>query len=147
MGKVKHEPLIKQTNRFAALADSDSDDDKNELKSPVVEGLTASMQDLTDYPPYAPPSPVLEEAPQFRVWKNDTTRFSSENNIFSSPFSRKAKKSWSSIEVDVNHGDDDAANAKAWAAKIMVTLDKARQGHNTKKISFFRRTVVLDEKF
>ena len=83
MTKAKHEPLIKQTNRFAALADSDSDDDKNELKSPVVEGLTASMQDLTDDPPYAPPSPVLEETPQFRVWKNDTTRFSSENNIFS----------------------------------------------------------------
>jgi hypothetical protein len=170
MGKVKYEPFIKQTNRFAALADSDSDDDKNDLgmqvsATPEVELAAPEMQDLTDYPPYAPPSPVLEaeEAPQFRVWKNDTTRFSSENNIFSSPFSRKTKKSWSSIDIDVSHGEDDAANSKDWAAKIMVTLDAAklkaeklkaekdRQFHKN-NMSFFRtpvlrRTVVLDEKF
>jgi hypothetical protein len=157
MGKLKHEPLTKQTNRFAALADSDSDDDKNELKSPVVEALTPSMQDLTDYPPYAPPSPVLEEAPQYRVWKNDTTRFSSENNIFSSPFSRKSKKTWSSIEIDSTRGDDTAL-ANAWAAKINLVLDAAklkaekdRQFHKN-NMSFFRtpvirRSVVLDEKF
>ena len=165
MGKVKHEPLIKQTNRFAALADSDSDDDTNDLEmqavvSPkTVEALAPEMQDLTDYPPYAPPSPPpeVDEAPQYRVWKNDPTRFSSENNIFSSPFSRKTKKTWSSIEIDSTRGDDTAL-AKAWAAKINVVLDAAklkaekdRQFHKN-NMSFFRtpvlrRTVVLDEKF
>jgi hypothetical protein len=81
MGKAKAEPFIKQTNRFAALADSDSDDDTNDLgmqavASPkTVEALAPEMQELVDYPPYAPPSPVLEgEAPQFRVWKKGAIR-------------------------------------------------------------------------
>ena len=154
MGKSKCEPLIKQTNRFAALAESDSDDETEVVASPErVQDTSGQMQplnDADDMPPYAPPSPVLEadEAPQFRVWKNENARFSSENNIFSSPFSRKTKKTWSSIEItDLPRGDDDVAHAKAWAAKIEIILDKARKGHNTKKISFFRRTVVLDEKF
>ena len=154
MGKSKCEPLIKQTNRFAALAESDSDDETEVVASPErvqdTSGQMQALNDADDMPPYAPPSPVLEadEAPQFRVWKNENSRFSSENNIFSSPFSRKTKKTWSRIEItDLPRGDDDVAHAKAWAAKIEIILDKARKGHNTKKISFFRRTVVLDEKF
>jgi hypothetical protein len=173
MGKVKHEPLKKQTNRFAALADSDSDEEISPedrvqtLASPgprlqaleSLEGMQALVNEDEDDPPYAPPSPPpeVDEAPQYRVWKNDPTRFSSENNIFSSPFSRKTKKTWSSIEIDSTRGDDTAL-AKAWAAKINVVLDAAklkaekdRQFHKN-NMSFFRtpvlrRTVVLDEKF
>ena len=83
MGKSKCEPLIKQTNRFAALAESDSDDETEVVASPEgvqdTSGQMQALNDADDMPPYAPPSPVLEadEAPQFRVWKNENSRFSS----------------------------------------------------------------------
>ncbi len=148
MGKPKVEPLLKHKNRFAALAE-DSDDE----------------------PDYAPPSPnfgvqavepevepeVEKEVNEFRVWKNDVTRFSSDTNIFSSPFSRKRKKEdgWTSIEsgplapaaesqeFPSMLGRGDVADALVWAEKVKTSLDKARH----RKLSFFRRTVVLDEKF
>lgn len=127
-------------------------------------------------PPSEPASHSVESlgepgATHFRVWKNDVTRFSLDtNNIFSSPFSRKrtTKKEedgWTSIESGpassalgpLEQGPSaastqefpsmlsrgDVADAYAWAEKVKTSLDKARH----KKMSFFRRTVVLDEKF
>lgn len=155
MGKPKVQPLLKQKNRFAVLAE-DSD------------------EDLPDYAPLSPNfgsqapftvEPLLAdstvEATEFRVWKNEVTRFSSDTNIFSSPFSRKriTKKEdgWTSIEsgplapaatsesqeFPSMLGRGDVADALAWAEKVKTSLDKARH----RKLSFFRRTVVLDEKF
>lgn len=158
MGKPKVEPLLKQKNRFAVLADTDSDDDLPDY-APLSPNFGAQ-------PPFAEPEPVVEPestATEFRVWKNDATRFSSDTNIFSSPFSRKrvTKKEdgWTSIEsgplapavaaspesqeFPSMLGRGDVADALAWAEKVKTSLDKARH----RKLSFFRRTVVLDEKF
>lgn len=201
MGKPKFEPLIKQKNRFAVLAESDSDDDLPDYAplSPTFGSQATPLEDFatSDQSFYMAtsepaPEPVPETishnveslddsgATHFRVWKNDVTRFSLDtNNIFSSPFSRKrtTKKEedgWTSIESGslatassalgplegpfatassvmpastqefpsmLSRGD--VADAYAWAEKVKTSLDKARH----KKMSFFRRTVVLDEKF
>jgi len=183
MGKPKFEAIIKQTNRFAALAEPDSDDDLPDYATSPTFG----SQDFTYFQNSQPLELSEKEVPiadvgtsadlsgsPFRVWKNDITRFSSDtNNIFSSPFSRKrtTKKEedgWTSIESGpfsngprtegagtattqefpsmLSRGDVDAkewADAKAWAAVVNTSLDKARH----RKMSFFRRNVVLDEKF
>lgn len=162
MGKPKVEPLLKQKNRFAVLADTDSDDDLPDY-APLSPNFGSKA-------PFAEPEPLVEPestATEFRVWKNDITRFSSDTNIFSSPFSRKrvTKKEdgWTSIESGSSDsaqvqgtgtaaesqefpsmlGRGDVADALAWAEKVKTSLDKARH----RKLSFFRRTVVLDEKF
>lgn len=169
MGKAKFEPLVKQTNRFAVLADTDSDDDLPDY-APLSPNFGSTP---ADFPPEAEPEPEPQE-PAFRVWKNDVTRFSSDtNNIFSSPFSRKrnTKKDddgWTSIESGSASGlgpapttstsidgsqefpsmlqRGDVADALAWAEKVKNSLEKARTGQR-RNLSFFRRTVVLDEKF
>ena len=153
MGKPKVQPVLKQKNRFAVLAE-DSDDD--------LPDYAPLSPNFGSQPPFAvePLSPE-STATEFRVWKNDATRFSSDTNIFSSPFSRKriTKKEdgWTSIEsgplapavaaesqeFPSMLGRGDVADALAWAEKVKTSLDKARH----RKLSFFRRTVVLDEKF
>jgi len=177
MGKPKVEPLLKHKNRFAVLAE-DSDDDLPDYAplSPNF-GAQASVSSGPSGPGPEPeplafvePDAEVDQTPEsthFRVWKNDATRFSSETNIFSSPFSRKRKKEdgWTSIEsgsalasasaqAEAQEtsesqefpsmlGRGDVADALAWAEKVKTSLDKARH----RKMSFFRRTVVLDEKF
>jgi len=129
MGKAKNkqEIIIKHTNRFAVLADSDND----------------SESELPDYAPISPRSVSLlaeeecqdheedqdqkeEEEDQeedksilddlakdsaFRIWKTDDDAkrfFSDTNNIFSSPFSHKKglkkfkedTEGWTSIQMD-----------------------------------------------
>jgi hypothetical protein len=171
MGKPKVEAILKQTNRFAVLAE-DSDDDLPDYV-PLSPNFGSTP---ADFPPEAVAEP---QEPAFRVWKNDVTRFSSDtNNIFSSPFSRKrnTKKEedgWTSIESGpamhsalgpleqrpapstILDGSQefpsmlqrgDVADALAWAEKVKNSLEKARTGQR-RNLSFFRRTVVLDEKF
>lgn len=165
MGKPKKvEPIQKQKNPFAVLADSDDD----------------------SLPDYAPISPPPEERPEvdveadveahseeegrgsveeltkdsFRIWKTDDDAkrfFSDTNNIFSSPFSHKKglKKreddGWVSIQMGENvdsnvqtfpsmltRGKSDEENALAWAEKIKETLEKA--GNKKERLSFFRRS-------
>jgi hypothetical protein len=188
MGKAKFEAIIKQTNRFAVLAEPDSDDD---LPAYAPLSPTFGSQPSTEFYEIKAEEGLGEKEGQgepgelgekeglgepedenvidssgvthFRVWKNDVTRFSSDtNNIFSSPFSRKrtVKKEedgWTSIEsgplatgTSASSQDfpsmlsrGDVADALAWADKVKTSLDKARH----RKMSFFRRTVVLDEKF
>jgi hypothetical protein len=163
MGKPKIEPLIKQANRFAVLAETDSDDSDDQPDYAPLSPNFGSQSSL----PLAFEDILEVKEGQFRVWKNDVTRFSSDtNNIFSSPFSRKrnTKKEedgWTSIESGplnlgtaesqefpsmLNRGND-VADALAWAEKVKASLDKARNGQRRKELSFFRRTVVLDEKF
>jgi hypothetical protein len=159
MGKPKVEPLLKQKNRFAVLADTDSDEDLPDY-APLSPNF--GSQAPFAFEPLSLPDSTAAETTEFRVWKNDVTRFSSDTNIFSSPFSRKriSKKEdgWTSIEsgpiVPVAAtaesqefpsmlGRGDVADALAWAEKVKTSLEKARH----RKLSFFRRTVVLDEKF
>lgn len=198
MRKPKCEPIIKQKNRFAVLADTDSDDDLPDYAplSPSFGAESGTPEPFTSENVEVEEVSVAEVEPAFRVWKNDVTRFSSDtNNIFSSPFSRKGRTKreddgWTSIESGpssgpslgpssglgmqglgmqglglqvpvnskdcaefpsmLNRGDmideKERADAKAWAAIINVSLDKARTGQR-RNLSFFRRTVVLDEKF
>ena len=142
---------------------------ESSLEVPVESPLEAPLE-----APFEVSEPVEPhvEVTAFRVWKNDATRFSSDtNNIFSSPFSRKrnTKKDedgWTSIESGapigtlsqaqlatsgsqefpsmLNRGD--VADALAWADKVKTSLEKARTGQR-RNLSFFRRTIVLDEKF
>ena len=176
MGKPKVEPLLKHKNRFAVLAE-DSDDDLPDY-APLSPNFGAQASEPSGPSGPGPltfvePDAEVDQTPEsthFRVWKNDATRFSSDTNIFSSPFSRKRKKEdgWTSIEsgysasasasasaqADAQEpaesqefpsmlGRGDVADALAWAEKVKTSLDKARH----RKMSFFRRTVVLDEKF
>lgn len=165
MGKPKVEALVKHKNPFAVLADTDSDDDLPDY-APLSPNFGAQhLQPSTFSEPLALDQAGADEVKEpFRVWKNDVTRFSSETNIFSSPFSRKRNKKedgWTSIESGplnlgtaesqefpsmLNRGND-VADALAWAEKVKASLDKARNGQRRKELSFFRRTVVLDEKF
>ena len=164
MGKPKVEPLLKHVNRFAALADSDDDLPDDDLPDYAPLSPSFGSEVFTEKPcPSLNLEPVekskdLTEVSAFRQWKNDVTRFSSNTNIFSSPFSRKGKHKkeedgWTSIESGVAEtvthefpsmlGRGDVADALVWAEKVKTSLDKARH----RKLSFFRRTVVLDEKF
>lgn len=175
MGKPKVEPLLKHVNRFAALAETDSDDDLPDY-APLSPSFGKSSDAFVEPATQVETSDVKMETPGearaepevsgFRLWKNDITRFSSDkNNIFSSPFSRKGRHKkeedgWTSIESGISHISDaaaampteefpsmlnrgDVADALAWAEKVKTSLEKSRH----RKLSFFRRSVVLDEKF
>jgi hypothetical protein len=116
-------------------------------------------------------SPLTNKADivkSFRIWKNEVPRFTS--NIFNSPFSKKGKKKdevWTTIDTEHNttaelenkfqsilgnkypsmldRGKaDDEMNALAWAEKVKVSLEKAKNGKKTERMSFFKRS--LDEK-
>jgi hypothetical protein len=104
----------------------------------------------------------------FRIWKNEVPRFTS--NIFNSPFSKKGKKKdevWTTIDTEHNttaelenkfqsilgnkypsmldRGKaDDEMNALAWAEKVKISLEKAKNGKKTERMSFFKRNI--DEK-
>jgi hypothetical protein len=164
--------MPKHVNRFAVLADTDSDAEENSdvcVRHGEVEGVE-EVGGLEGTGEVAGSEEVeggagSETASNFRVWKNDTPRFSPD--VFSSPFTRKNKKkeeSWVSIDGQsvkdepqreypslLNRSKvDDETNALAWAEKVKFSLDKAKGGKKSEKMSFFRspyRNIVLDEKF
>lgn len=179
MGKPKVEPLLKQKNRFAVLADTDSEDDLPDY-APLSPNF-GSQHFTGSIPEISKSESVLEETftgsldmpkeeVQFRVWKNDVARFSSDtHNIFSSPFSRKGRykkedaDGWTSIESGsttenvqstqgvqefpsmFNRGNE-VADALAWADKVKSSLEKVRQDkdlryHRKERLSFFRSEI------
>lgn len=95
MPRKSHVNVIGIQNSFAALA-SDSDSEKEEV---------VALKSVPE------PTPVVAPvSPQFRVWNtDDDPRFKRDNNIFSSPFSRKRgtlrprfkedNEGWVSIQV------------------------------------------------
>jgi hypothetical protein len=149
---------------FSVLADSDSDSEKKE------EVVQVEAQPEAEVAPEEKP-----ESPPFRVWKTDDDAkrfFSDTTNIFSSPFSRKKKKNFTKedtdgwVSIQLGNKDDmpelklppqefpsmlqrgkgeEEINALAWAEKVKHTLERA--GQRREKLSFFRRSVTLDEKF
>lgn len=176
MGKSKpqgtSQNMPKHINRFAVLADSDSDaEETSDVKGAVgFEGAVAfeavGSEGAVGSEAVAGFEAVgFESGSNFRVWKNDTPRFSPD--VFSSPFTRKNKKKeegWVSIDGQsikdepqreypslLNRSKvDDETNALAWAEKVKFSLDKAKGGKKSEKMSFFRspyRNIVLDEKF
>jgi hypothetical protein len=114
---------------------------------------------------------------KFRVWKSEESRFSTVKNIFSSPFSKKKRRvkdeEWVSIlgtqdgqgqNQSKSQGQEivlpdvsEEQNALAWAEKVKMTLERAGQNRSDLKrvtksedianVSFFRRSIVLDENF
>ena len=156
-----------RTNMFSVLADSDSESEKKE----AVESTDTSEapQNNVEVPEEKP------ESPPFRVWKTDDDAkrfFSDTTNIFSSPFSRKKKKNFTKedtdgwVSIQLGNKDDmpelklppqefpsmlqrgkgeEEINALAWAERVKHTLERA--GQRREKLSFFRRSVTLDEKF
>jgi hypothetical protein len=167
MGKPKVEPLLKHKNRFAVLAEDSEDEPDYAPLSPNF-----GSQDFTGLIPEISKSESIFEEPfaeslipkeeiktdgQFRIWKNDVARFSSDtHNIFSSPFSRKGRykkedaDGWTSIEsgcttehVQSTQGvhstqgvqefpsmfnrGNEVADAIAWADKVKNSLEKVRQ--------------------
>jgi len=192
MGKPKfQENLPRQKNRFAVLADSDSEDESNgtngtnesnesngtngkkvEEVAVVANAVSKNLHINEEAEEWVnePDSSVKADMVQsFRIWKNEVPRFTS--NIFNSPFSKKGKKKeeiWTTIDTDHNttaelenkfqsilgnkypsmldRGKvDDEMNALAWAEKVKVSLERAKNGKKTERMSFFKRA-VLDEK-
>jgi len=100
-----------------------------------------------------------EEYPKFRVWKTEgTEHFSSlfhskKPSIFSSKDPITVFRSFLSNEnMDAKEKLSEEKEALAWAEKIKTTLEKAeRQKYesrmSTGRISFFRKKILLDEKF
>lgn len=156
--------MPKHVNRFAVLADTDSDAEENSDVC-VRHGEVGGVEGAGEVAEFEEVEGGAGSASNFRVWKNDTPRFSPD--VFSSPFTRKNKKkeeSWVSIDGQsvkdepqreypslLNRSKvDDETNALAWAEKVKFSLDKAKGGKKSEKMSFFRspyRNVVLDEKF
>ena len=181
MGKSKpqgtSQNMPKHINRFAVLADSDSDaEETSDVKGAVgfedvgsedlgSEGAVGSEAVAGSEAVGSEGAAGFEAGSNFRVWKNDTPRFSPD--VFSSPFTRKNKKKeegWVSIDGQSMKDEpqreypsllnrskvDDETNALAWAEKVKFSLDKAKGGKKSEKMSFFRspyRNIVLDEKF
>jgi len=172
MGKPKfQESIPRQKNHFAVLADSDSDDESNGAPVPVPVTPVPVSEDADEWV-HEKESPLTNKADivkSFRIWKNEVPRFTS--NIFNSPFSKKGKKKdevWTTIDTEHNttaelenkfqsilgnkypsmldRGKaDDEMNALAWAEKVKISLEKAKNGKKTERMSFFKRA-VLDEK-
>ncbi len=185
MAKPKfQEHLPRQKNRFAVLADSDSEDESNvdtlgtavaTVETAVATVGTAVSENLhmneeaDEWVNETDSSVKVDIVKSFRIWKNEVPRFTS--NIFNSPFSKKGKKKeeiWTTIDTDHNttaelenkfqsilgnkypsmldRGKaDDEMNALAWAEKVKVSLERAKNGKKTERMSFFKRA-VLDEK-
>ena len=169
MGKPKFQDMQsipRQKNHFAVLADSDSEGERvgetvgetvGERVGETVENGGATQM-LNEW--------VNEPIKSFRIWKNEVPRFTS--NVFNSPFTKKGKKKeevWTTIDTEsitnveldnkfssenkypsmLYRGKvDDEMNALAWAEKVKISLEKAKNGKKTERMSFFKRN--LDEK-
>jgi len=162
--KLQVKPNI--TQLFAGLDDS-SDSEKSEL-SEQSEQSELSSDFSSDYEEEQgeeqgqdlyKETQKKEEYPKFRVWKTEgTEHFSSlfhskKPSIFSSKDPITVFRSFLSNEnMDAKEKLSEEKEALAWAEKIKTTLEKAeRQKYesrmSTGRISFFRKKILLDEKF